>query len=61
MGTSLENLPLLICAPLPRFQHSAHGLFLWETPDALMLRRINLPGLNLDQAQEMAQPFSFKE
>lgn len=41
MGTSLENLPLLICASLPRFQHFAHGTFLWETPDALMLRRIN--------------------
>lgn len=32
MGTSQENLPLLIYASLLGFQHFAHGLFLWEAP-----------------------------
>ncbi|KAK9530122.1 hypothetical protein VZT92_011648 [Zoarces viviparus] len=48
MGTSLEVLALLICAPPPRFEqktasHSAHGppSLHWETPDALHLQRIN--------------------
>lgn len=41
MGTSQENLALLICASLLGFQHFAHGLFLWEAADVLMLRRIN--------------------
>lgn len=46
MGTSLEILALLICAPLPRFEQKTpriqHTASLHrETPDALRLQRIN--------------------